>query len=196
VKGIAYLILIATIFSAPSYAADKTSAAAPGAWAQEPASFMGIKFSSNIIDDLIACPVGYETPKGMCYDPPYSGFFRLNGLPNIGLGDSYELLAKVFDNEIQYFRLNTGSENFARLEQIFIAKYGRPTSQSAEPLETTSGVELSNEKLSWSGPNVLIFMTKYSKSISTSSVTISNRAITAEAWDEQQKKIQEGASKL
>jgi len=177
-----------------SLAAKKSTEPEP--WKLEPDSFMGIKFSSNIKYDLTQCPDGYEPPKEMCYQKPYSDLYILNGLPNIGLVGGYQLSAKVKDSAIQYFYLSASSDDFARLSQILISKYGKPTRSESEPVKTKGGATFTNEKLSWSGGKVLIVLSKYADDINTSSVSVTNRAASMKALDDEKKKISDAASKL
>lgn len=168
----------------------------PEAWSLEPDSFMGIQLSGNLTNAIKQCPAGYELPKEMCYQKPYGDLYILNGLPNIGLIGGYQLSAKVKDSAIQYFYLTASSDDFPRLSQVLITKYGKPTRTESETVKTKAGATFNNEKLSWSGQKVLIVLSKYSDDINTSSVSVTNRGVSMKALSDEKKKINDAASNL
>jgi hypothetical protein len=188
------IFLLGACLATSAVAAKK--AAEPAVWTLEPDSFMGIKLSSNLIYDVKQCPAGYEPPKEMCYQKPYGDLYILNGLPSIGLIGGYQLSAKVKDSAVQYLYLTASSDDFPRLSQVLITKYGKPTRSESEPVKTKAGATFTNEKLSWSGPKVLIVLSKYSDDINTSSVSVTNRDVSMKALSDEKKKISDAASKL
>lgn len=49
-------------------------------------------------------------------------------------------------------RLTFTAESFPTLRDIFIQRYGQPTSTEMQPVRTTAGVEYESETLIWTGP--------------------------------------------
>jgi len=168
-------------------------------WTKEPDSFMGISFSSNIVNDLPPCAPGVFgfDQKMMCYEKPLlPNYFSIEGHPDIGLAYHYKLNAKVKDGQVEYFSLSTNTVEFEKLVQIFTTKYGSPTSRSSEPVQTKGGVSLVNEQLTWSGKSKSIILEKYSGDINTTAAMISDVSKQQKSANEIKQKLNNGASKL
>ncbi|HHW1707561.1 hypothetical protein FA195_16610 [Pseudomonas aeruginosa] len=188
------LALAALIFSGYALAAPKNAAIKP--WIQEPDSFMGINFDQRLEHSLPQCPSGYEPPKSMCRGAPYQGLYTIEGTPSIGLIGGYGLSAMAKTGPVDWFYLTAQVDDFPRLTQIFITKYGQPTTRSTETVKTKGGAEFTNENLQWVGKKVEITLLKYDGDINTSSATLRTVASKDRAARDGGKKIQDAASKL
>lgn len=196
-KSIIAATLIALCVSSVASAATKKTAEKP--WAQEPTSFLGINFASNIVGDMPLCPSGNARfeQKSLCYEKPImDNYYTIQGKPSIGLGYNYSLSAKVRDGAVEYFYLDTNSEEFVKLTQIFITRYGAPTTHSTDIVKTQSGSEFTNETLTWLGRLTTITLKKYDGDINTSSASVGNNALSAKSVEDLKKKLGSGASNL
>lgn len=185
--GLATLIIAGSAIAAPKNSSPKP-------WAQEPDSFMGISFDQKLVYSLPQCPAGYDLPTAPCRGEPYQGLYTIKGTPAIGLGYSLSAMAKT--GPVDYFYLTTHSDDFLRLEQLFISKYGQPSKRSTEVVKTKVGAEFTNERLHWIGKKVEILLQKYDGDIDTSSASLNSRAATQRSVIEGGQKIQDAASKL
>lgn len=190
-------LALAACLCASASAADKKAVAKP--WTQEPDSFIGIKFNSAITSDLPQCPAGIPgfQQKNLCYVKPYTpNYYTIEGKPSIGLTYNYTLSAKVTDQQVEYFYLSANADDYLKLAQVFITKYGQPTKQVTDKVKTKAGAEFTNETLTWVGKINSITVQKYAGDIKTSAAILSNNALTAKASAETSSKIGDGASKL
>ncbi len=188
------ITLAALIFSGYTLAAPKAVPTKP--WTQEPDSFMGIRFDQKLEYSLPQCPAGYEPPKSMCRSAPYQGLYTINGTPSIGLIGGYGLSAMAKTGPVDSFYLTTQVDDFPRLTQIFITKYGQPTTRATEVVKTKGGAEFTNESLQWLGKKVEITLQKYDGDINTSSAALRTTASKERAVLEGGQKIQDAASRL
>lgn len=58
--------------------------------------------------------------------------------------------------------LKFSSDDFERLRDIFMERYGEPTKRWQEQLTTGMGVKATNERLEWRGPTIRVGLDKYS----------------------------------
>ncbi|MBD9585793.1 hypothetical protein IB254_01875 [Pseudomonas sp. PDM03] len=186
--------LLASCIAASAVAAKKTSEPTP--WTQEPDSFMGVSFDQKLVYSIPECPSGYEIPKSMCRDAPYQGLYTIKGTPSIGLIGGYGLSAMAKTGPVDSFYLTTQTEDFSRLVQVFITKYGQPTKRTSETIKTKGGAEFNNEQLQWLGKKVEITLQKYDGDINTSSASLRTIASKARAIQDGGQKIQDAAGKL
>jgi hypothetical protein len=186
--------LIASCLAASAVAAKKTGEPTP--WTQEPDSFMGISFDKKLVYSIPECPSGYQPPKEMCHDAPYQGLYTIKGTPSIGLIGGYGLSAMAKTGAVDSFYLTTQSEDFPRLVQIFITKYGQPTKRTTEIIKTKGGAEFTNEELQWLGKKVEITLNKYDGDIDTSAASLRTVASKIRAVQDGGQKIQDAAGKL
>lgn len=184
--------LLASCAAASAIAAKKTPEPAP--WTEEPDSFMGVSFDQKLVYSIPECPSGYEIPKNMCRSTPYQGLYITKGAPPIGLGYGLSVMAK--SGPVDYFYLTTTAENFPKLVQIFITKYGEPMKRSTDLVKTKGGAEFTNEHLLWTGKKVEISLEKYSGDINTSTATLQTLTYKNRSLQDGGQKIQDAAGKL
>lgn len=196
-KAIIAVALLAISASSAAYAATKPQPQKE--WAQQPSSFLGINFSSNVVGDLPICPTSSDRydQKELCYEKPLTeNYFIIQGKPRIGLRYFYNLAVKVSGEQVEYFYLHVKSDDFDKLAEIFAQKYGAAHEKSISKIKTKSGAEFDNETLVWRGKSRTITLSKYDGDINTSSATISDNSLTARASAEQKNNLQNDASKL
>lgn len=186
-------IVAMTIYGGSCFAAPKSSV--PSKWQQEPSAFMGVKLEGNLKYDLKQCPAGYDLPTELCWKSTSEEFYEVWGLPEVGI-DNLRMSVKVVDSNIQYMRLTTYDDQFPKLRDLLVQKYGNPSSARKEIVKTTAGATFDNEKLYWQGVNITMVLSRYSGDIETSSLVVFNEKATAEALTKSQKGIKEAASKL
>lgn len=188
------ICLLATCLSGSALAAKKPTP--PAVWTQEPDSFMGIRFDKKLEYSIPLCPSGYELPKEMCREAPYQNLYVIQGAPSIGLVGGYQLSAMAKNSAVDSFYLTTSTEDFSRLAEVFIAKYGQPTKKSLETVKTKGGGSFANESLEWQGKNVEIILQKFDGDINTSSATIRTVSSITRSIKDGDDKVQSAASKL
>jgi hypothetical protein len=195
-KSILSAALIAMCVSGAASAATKKPAEKP--WAQEPTSFMGVDFKSNVINDVPLCTETFShLERNLCYmGPPVGGLFWFQGTPVIGTTYNYDLAAQVTDGAIEYFYLKSKSEDFDALSRLFITKYGAPSRRTKDKVKTKGGAEFVNDTLVWNGKTISITLEKYGRDINSSTATLKNNALTAKSAAESEKKTYSDASKL
>lgn len=184
----------ALLFSGCALAAPKPTESKP--WAQEPDSFMGISFDQKLEYSLPQCPAGYELPERMCRENPYQGLYSIKGTPSIGLDSGYQLSVMAKTGPVDSFYLTTQAEDFPKLVQIFITKYGQPTHRSSDVVKTKGGAEFTNESLRWRGKKIDITLEKYDGDINTSSAALRTKAYKKRTAAEGGQMIQDAADKL
>lgn len=186
-------VLAAVVFGSSCFAATKSSVSPK--WQQEPSAFMGVKLEGNLKYELKQCPAGYDLPAELCWKSTSEEFYEVWGLPKVGI-DNLRMSVKVVDSNIQYMRLTTYDDQFPKLRDLLVQKYGNPSSTRKEIVKTAAGATFDNEKLYWQGVNITMVLSRYSGDIETSSLVIFNEKAAAEALTKSQKGIKEAASKL
>lgn len=96
-----------------------------------------------------------------------------------------------------HLTLDFNPTDYANLRQIFIERYGSPTSTTTGKVKTKIGGEFPDEKLSWSGPKVFILLEKYCcDTTKTSLATLMLQSEAAKAADEQRRRLEKGKKDL
>lgn len=166
-------------------------------WPQEPESFIGISLSKSLADNMPQCSGENQAIvyKSLCrakeFIPNYSFIY---GGPEIGI--KYSLIAKTRGSQIQNISMDVGERDFNKLLLIFVEKYGKPTIEEVQQIQTKRGVNLDNEIYTWKGAKVAIRLDHYSGNINTSSAMIFNLEVVEAASRDNDRKISDGASKL
>lgn len=171
----------------------------PEAWAKEPDSFMGIKLGGDIIYDLPECPQlsPGQDPKSLCREKSYTtNYYGIKGLPSLGLTYFYSLNALLLDRRIEYLYLSGNTNDFEKAKEMFISKYGRPSTSTIQQVKTKAGASFGNDVLIWKGQKVTISLTRYSDDINTFGVSVSNNDVAASAASKKAAKAIDDASKL
>ncbi|PRA56832.1 hypothetical protein CQZ98_08220 [Pseudomonas sp. MYb115] len=156
---------------------------------------MGINLEGNLKYDVRQCPSGYQLPTELCWKSLSEELYDVWGLPEVGI-DNLRMSVKIVDSSIQYMRLTTYADQFAKFRDLLIQKYGKPSMARKEVVKTKAGATFDNDKLYWQGVNITMVLSRYSDDIDTSSLTIFSEKAAAKATTEGQKGIKEAASKL
>ena len=73
------------------------------------------------------------------------------------------------ESKLSSVLLSFESKNYETLKEIFIERYGKPTSSQHEPYKTQGGAESTNEILMWQGPHSFIRLSCYGNRITEGS---------------------------
>lgn len=187
-------LAISMAFLAPITASAANKAKPPQPWQNEPNSFVGIRFDQKVDEVLPLCPPRTQRRTQMCHEEPYQNLFTVAMGPDLGFG--YSLSVFAGGEGVESFYLTTDSENYSRLAQLLITKYGAPTDRSTELVKTKAGAEFNNETMRWRGSKVAIVSQRYGGDINTSVVTIKSISASEKSAADADRKTKESASKL
>ena len=73
------------------------------------------------------------------------------------------------ESKLSSVLLSFESKNYEELKEIFIERYGKPTSLQHKPYKTQGGAESTNETLMWTGPHSFIDLSRYGSRITEGS---------------------------
>lgn len=140
-------------------AADKKTSPAP--WPQEPNSFIRIKLSSAVLNELPDCntfPATFSVkPQAhpLCHRvQPGDNYYSISGLPDLGRNIGYRVHMKVLDGEVQLLILTARANCYSELTAIFIAKYGPPSERAKQTIKIKEFTEYAAQELRWLGKSV------------------------------------------
>lgn len=190
-------LALASCLASTAFAAKKIQK--PAVWSQEPTSFMGINLAGDIIYDIPECPKlePGQDPQALCRDKSYTAnYYGFKGLPKIGLSYYYSLSAMLFDRKVQHLYLSGNTRDFDKVKELFVTKYGEPTTSVVQEVKTKAGASFGNDVLAWKGPRVTITLSRYSDDINTFGASISNNDVVAQAAQKRASSTTEAASKL
>lgn len=194
-KSTALLACFALAFTGCVIAAPAKPPAA--AWKQEPDSFLGLPLNGNL-SDLPDCQrgvIGFKQPV-RCANRSSATYLQINPNPDIGLHYLYSLDAKLFDDSIQYIYMSGRTEDFEKLKDIFIQRYGKPHSDVTSEVKTRAGASFEDETLKWVGSKVTIVLSRYSDDINSYGASISVNQVQERYERAAAEKSRSGASQL
>jgi hypothetical protein len=127
----------------------------------EPEGYKDFKFGMTYEETQI---LAEEKGLNLLYDSigPVAVSVHLQFLPDNGNPESK--LSSVF--------LSFDSGSYETLKEIFIKRYGKPTSLQRQPYKTQGGLQSTNEILSWRGPHSFIELNRHGSHISHGFVTM------------------------
>ena len=73
------------------------------------------------------------------------------------------------ESKLDSVSLSFKPKDYETLKEIFIQRYGKPTSSQQEPYKTQGGAESTNETLMWKGPHSFINLSRYGSRITDGS---------------------------
>lgn len=191
-----HFLLAAILASGPTLAASKPIIKT---WPQEPSSFLGLSFDSASVLSLPQCSpgvIGFQQ-KQLCRETPYaSSYYTIEGKPSIGLAYNYHFAAKLYGDQVEYFALSGNTNDFEKVSELFMEKYGQPSSRLAPSVKTKGGASFTNDTLVWDGSKVKITLERLSSDINTFGATIMNKPAAESAARSAQEKTKADASKL
>jgi len=126
-------------------------------WDREPSSFLGIKFNVPLKQQLPECG---DDSKRMCWgaagDPDDMGgaFTSIWNPPDLG----FLCYISVFtvDSKVEAFTVKVPYDNYPKVHQVLVARYGQPTHEYKAGFETNSGQDYDNYISNWKGEAVVI----------------------------------------
>lgn len=146
------------------------SASAFGQWPQEPAAVMGITLG-GAQDSIPKCPSGNAAllSQSTCVElstiEPTIG--TLWGLPlKFILGGGH---VSFVDGRVAQISITVRrADDYIRLREILIERYGKPHKAESLVVTANSGAVVSSEETSWTGDNVFILLSERSERIDRS----------------------------
>lgn len=191
-----HILLAAALVSGAAVAAPKPVSKS---WPQEPSSFLGLSFDSASVLALPQCAsgvIGFQQ-KQLCRETPYaSTYYTIEGKPSIGLAYNYHFAAKLNGNQVEYFGLSGNTSDFEKVSELFMEKYGNPSSRLSPTVKTKGGASFVNDTLVWDGLKVKIILERLSSDINTFGATIMNKPVVESAARSAQETTKADASKL
>jgi hypothetical protein len=88
------------------------------------------------------------------------------------------------------------SRDYETLKEIFIERYGKPTSSRQEPYQTQGGAISTDEILTWKGPHSFINLSRFGTSITHGSVLMGTNEALAASSKKREEAIKRGAKGL
>lgn len=168
--------------------APVSKVAQPLRWKKEPDSFMGMKFGEVLPECPMAKPdpafrIEYDYSKmhsegHLCYTRPdtMSPLKEVQNLPDIGMPITLNwphLVNGLFEG----FYFQFYNRDYDRLEALFIARYGEPTSTERVTLKNQVGLSFNSTELKWAGSNVTITLAKHASEFDKGRVEVFTRAL-------------------
>jgi hypothetical protein len=162
--------------------------AQPQRWEKEPDSFMGMKFGEVLPECPMVKPdpvfyIEYDYSKmraenRLCFTRANtaSPMMEVQNLPDIGMPITVNwpyLVNGLFEG----FYFQFYNRNYDRLEALFIARYGEPTSREPVTLKNQVGLSFESTELNWRGTYVTITLAKYGSEFDKGKVDVFTRAL-------------------
>lgn len=166
-------------------------------WKQEPDSFLGLPLNGSLseLPDCQRGVIGFKQPV-RCANRSSATYLQINPNPDIGLHYLYSLDAKLFEDKIQCLYMSGRTEDFEKLKDIFIQRYGKPHSDVLSEVKTKAGASFEDETLKWVGSKVTIVMSRYSDDINSYGASISVNQVQQKYEQAAAEKSRGGASQL
>jgi hypothetical protein len=184
--------------------ADRAHAQSPkGQWPKEPDTYRGIRWQAPISEAAervgnLSCLCEY---KDMARSPCQYGDADADKTPETRncLGDL--TIGSITMKEMWSFTqdkfvgagLSFSSDDFEKLRDIFIERYGPPTSSTEDDLQTRMGAKATNRTLIWQGRAVTITLQRFSGTITEGYASIETNAHLAQKKKDSEKEKLEGA---
>ena len=147
----------------------------PAAW-NEPDGFRGLKWGSPAAELRGLFPAVKEYTKSRHVKSFLGDRMRMFSVKD-KIGDLPITIDFYYlDNRFDSANLRFNSESFLTLSTAFKEAYGPPHSETRSVVKSGLGVEYRKIEMFWSGPDVSIYLTKYSDKITEGSVSIGKKA--------------------
>jgi hypothetical protein len=88
------------------------------------------------------------------------------------------------------------SKDYETLKDIFIERYGKPTSSRLDPYQTQGGAKSTNETLMWKGPHSSINLSRYGNRITEGTALLGTNAGLEALSRDREKRIKDAAKGL
>src|SRR5258705_12182717 len=121
----------------------------------EPSGFREVAWGSSSGDLRKKLPVDY------CGDNPQAGHFCRSKTLRIGEVPIGHAVFQFTNDAFDGVMLRFDPKDFDKLSAVFVERYGPPTSQEIQELETRAGGRVTNPILMWSGTATAIRIMRY-----------------------------------
>lgn len=165
--------------SKPATSQDKKTAI----WQKEPDAFMGIRLGESLTAQVPECAkrqggYGYDyTVKDRCFrelvpaSDDHAALLEIDNSPEIGL-PIFQVRPFVVSGDFEGMHFLYDHFNYLKMYELFLARYGEPTSVNTESFQTTGGASFAGNVYVWQGKNVTITVNEYGSQIDKGLVTI------------------------
>ncbi|ABF42393.1 hypothetical protein Acid345_3392 [Candidatus Koribacter versatilis Ellin345] len=163
----------------PAAHAALDSLKAHAGWAQEPSSFLGIKFGEPLSAAVSECPTDYignhkfyaaYKTREICYEP-VADFFKVNHVDNF-----FDVYVHEVDGKVASITAHFPENNAATMEEALEGKFGKPHSTKQEEVRTRMNVAYTKISNEWFGANVVIDFESIGSQVDEGYVTVSTAA--------------------
>jgi hypothetical protein len=198
--GIALLLGVACIAIARQ-PGNKPAAAAPHMtpWAQEPDSFLGIKFGSDA-SSIPACGPSTNTPPAeICFHQFATGEAgSLRGLPDLGMhaGDGVSATISLLDGKVAMFTVTVDHADYEKMRSMLLTRYGQPIKTGTGTVETIGGGQFNSEEMLWKGPHINLSSEERASQVDRSQFIVADRRLVDELARRFEDKNKDAAAKL
>jgi hypothetical protein len=186
-------VLLKLLFLLLTGAAAATPTATPTrlpAWDREPAAYRKVPIGTAYADMqgrilLTRCrpdSKDHEQGERTCE----SSGFQSNGA---SVDDVFFFQDDVFVGVTMSFV----SDDYERLREVFLAKYGEPTRLETTRISTRTGTRFDNETLNWDGGKVSVSLQRYGESLENGSATLFLNSYLEEQEKQRREKLKRDA---
>ena len=156
----------------------------------EPEGFRGVPWGTLHGSVSAQIPEMNECDRGAWVDGDCHGTVRIGG---------------VVTSVIMLFSPSSGFEavwlsfdprEFVIMKQIFVERYGQPTEERNEEIQTSTGARYQNTVLKWSGNKVVIQLERYGSQITASFASLQTRARYERELERLRERVKEGKKDL
>lgn len=169
-------------------------------WAREPSTILGVKLGQPLIaSNLPDCPIkSYEATVPCLITASVRG---PNGAPLYSVGGhpfTYASVSILTDGTgvVSQLKAWMKQEKFSEFRDALFARYGLPSKQSNENVQTRSGAVYPNQTAVWQGVSVNITALERFGKIDESVVIFSDNAAIERFGAQRKNRLNEAASKL
>ncbi|MGH8487024.1 MAG: hypothetical protein ACRESP_21710 [Pseudomonas sp.] len=153
--------------------ATAATADQPGAWPQEPKSFMGVNLQGDFLERVSVCPpdvTKLETPCRMATESP--DVFLIQGAKTGFVFLGYQLFAHLSGSTIEKLVFTGPASSSELVANMLRTDYGPPVAATANMIKLNSGATFVNEVLLWQSERLLLKSQRDEKDIGTYSVIL------------------------
>lgn len=160
------------------------------AWAREPAAYRGVPFGTPYADMpgrllLTGCHPSsrdHEPGRRTCE----GNGFQANG---VAVDDVLFFQDDLFVGA----SLSFDSDDYEKLRELFVLKYGEPTRLETTRISSRSGTRFDNETMNWDGRKVAVSIERYGESLEKGSATLFLLSYLEQQEKERQERLKKDA---
>ena len=180
-----------------AYAA--ATGAPPSSWTREPEKVFGFSLGAPL-PDSIDCPPRYSAMMAArdsaCVrrKEGRDDLVELDGLPNVGF--FIESTGYLEGGRLRMIALSIDQKDFARLMDIMIERYGKPTNGEVGAVTNKLGAQARNVQMIWAGRKLTIIAIERAGQMNRSFVTFEDNEMGRESRKAKRDSIKGAASKF